>query len=239
HAAETKLIEKFFDDAFQVVDVEFRFAFAAAPEERIALAGDGNGDAAFFLHPALPCRRDAGRALEDAADFEQGDVVVFSTDVVTERVNQSRQQARTEDIHVGTQRVCESYQTFAWRPGFGIADERLALGFIQAKTGEDAAGFGDLVVDGIVGIRADGAARRSGGDFFDAVESSDFFDQIHVAFQVDAEGGDLEGRSRAFRTGDGGFIEQGRGVRMRLNQRDVRGARTNGLQAEIFQEANL
>jgi len=47
-AAETELFEEFFEEAFQVKNVEFGCALGPAPEQGMALAGEGNGEAAFF-----------------------------------------------------------------------------------------------------------------------------------------------------------------------------------------------
>ena len=163
------------------------------------------------------------------------EVVVFSADVVAQGVNQAGQQTRTQDVHVRTQRIRERDQFGNWHAAFGICDEGLALRFVQAQAAQDAAGIRDLVVDGIERVRADRAARRRGGNFFNAMEPGDFFDQIHLAFQVHAEGGNLEGGSGAFGAGDRGLVEQSRGVDIRIDQRNVRGRRTYGSQSKIFQ----
>ena len=59
--AQAELLQEFFEQAFQIVDVELRFAVVAAPEQRVALAGQGDGDAALFAGAALDARsrRDA------------------------------------------------------------------------------------------------------------------------------------------------------------------------------------
>ncbi|GEM_PF-2242285 len=46
HPAQAELVEEFLQQAFQVMEVELRLAVGAAPEERLSLAGEGDGDAA-------------------------------------------------------------------------------------------------------------------------------------------------------------------------------------------------
>jgi hypothetical protein len=74
-----------------------------------------------------------------------------------------------------------------------LRDERLALGFVQAEAGENAAHFTDLIVDGIESVRADRTARRSGGSFRQAMQALDLLDQIGLALHVHAPARDGEG----------------------------------------------
>lgn len=95
------------------------------------------------------------------------------------------------------------------------------MGFEESNAGEDMAGFGELVMDGVVGVGADCAAWGCGGDFIDAVEAGDFLDEVDLAFEVGSPGRDGE---------RGGF---GWG----LGCVDWAGFTGGGLQAEAGEEA--
>ena len=75
---------------------------------------------------------------------------------------------------------------------FRLRNQRLSLRLVQAQPGQNSPRFGNLVIDRIKRIGADRAARRRGGNFFDAVKPGDFLDQIHLAFQVHAQGRNLK-----------------------------------------------
>ena len=111
HAAQAELLQKFLDEAFQIVGVKLRVAFVAAPEIQRALAGDGDGDVAVFLRLAV-------RVREHAADFKQRHVVIFPADIVPQRMNQTRQQARPQHVHVAAQRIGQRDQFFILHSAF-------------------------------------------------------------------------------------------------------------------------
>ena len=98
HSAQAELLQEFFDQPLQIVNVELRLALVAAPEERVALAGQGDGHMALFAALAIGLG-------EDAASLEQGGVVGLVADIVAERVEQPRQQAGAQHIHIRAQRV--------------------------------------------------------------------------------------------------------------------------------------
>src|SRR5262249_21587618 len=104
-ATHSEQIAEFLQSTFQIVAVEFRIAILAAPEDRMAAAGHGDGEAPLFPDGAiLPG--------EDAADLKQGGIVVLMVGIMTERIQQPRQQARAEHSHIGTERVGESDERF-------------------------------------------------------------------------------------------------------------------------------
>ena len=83
HAANTEVFQKFFQHAFQVKDIQFGVAFIAAPKGQRTLPGQGDGNA-----PSFPgCAR---LSAENASDLKQGHVIIFSADVVSQRMDQSR-----------------------------------------------------------------------------------------------------------------------------------------------------
>ena len=48
HAAQTELLKKFFEQPFEIVNIELCFAFFAAPEQGIALPSQSDGQMPFF-----------------------------------------------------------------------------------------------------------------------------------------------------------------------------------------------
>ena len=158
------------------------------PEILRALARHSDGEAAVFFRLPVHVR-------EHAADLEQRNVIILAADVVAQRMDEAGQQARAQHVHVAAQRLGERHDVgFIDAAHFGFGNQRLALGFVQAKSGQNATRLGDLVVDRIKRVRAKRPARRGAGNFINAVKPTDFLDQIHFAFHVHAPRGHAERR---------------------------------------------
>lgn len=98
--AEAEEFEEGFEDTFEVVDIEIGVLVGVFPEVLGALAGDGDGDAAFFAGGGV-----IGQ--EDAADFEEGDVMVLVAGVMVEGIEQAGEEAGAEGVHVTAEGVME------------------------------------------------------------------------------------------------------------------------------------
>ena len=113
----------------------------------MALASQGNGYAA-FLHGAGgrgPGSR--GRLLrwaaKNATDLEQRQVIALMAEVMAEGIEQARQKAGPQHIHVAAEGIGQRRERpSGHEPCSRVRDERLPLGFVQAKPGQNAPGFG-------------------------------------------------------------------------------------------------
>src|SRR6267378_2590718 len=92
--AQAKLLEEFFEHAFQVVKVKLRVALLAAPKLCPPLSRERDGDTALFAQIGagfrLACagRRVPRGSLEYAANFEQRDVVNLVAHIVPQGIEQ-------------------------------------------------------------------------------------------------------------------------------------------------------
>ena len=107
-------------------------------------------------------------------------------------MDQSRQQTRAQHVHV------TELNGLAQHHGFRIpnselrtGDEGLSLRFVQAEAGENLTGLGDLVIMESNSF-APSAPRGGVPGFFPRHKAVDILDQIHLAFQIHAPGGNLE-----------------------------------------------
>src|SRR5262249_29619909 len=67
-------------------------------------------------------------------------------------------------------------------------NEGLALSLGQAQPSKNPTRLRKLVVDEVIGIVADRTAGRCRRDLVNAVEPANLLDQVHLAFEIDAEG---------------------------------------------------
>ena len=134
---------------------------------------------------------------KDAADLEQRHVAGFVVQIMTQRVQQAGNQTRPKHVHVAAERIGQFHNLRGVRVGGHefrgrFRNQRLSLRLVQTEPDQNAPRLGDLVVKGVEGIRADGAARRCRGNFFHAMEPGHFLDQVGLALQIHTKGGDAE-----------------------------------------------
>src|SRR5712675_778697 len=90
------MVEEFFDDSFQVMNIEFSIAFAAAPKKRTTLTGERDGEATFFFRSGIALN-------ENTANLKKSDVIISVADIMAQGIEQSRQQTRTQHVHIAAQ----------------------------------------------------------------------------------------------------------------------------------------
>src|SRR2546423_127470 len=104
-AAQAELLEELLEQAFQIIEIEPGVAPLSAPKRLLAAASERHSQASFFLQRAAArrlasCSRSAAGTLEHAPDFKQRDVAALVVQIVTERIEQAGNQARSQHIHI-------------------------------------------------------------------------------------------------------------------------------------------
>ena len=183
-APHAELIEKDFDGSFGIEDIQAASFEPFLPEAGFDFACPGHRKATRLDVSILFLQ-------EYASNFKKSQIVDPVVDVVLEHIQQTGEQAGPQNVHVCTQGVFQCDHLTCHSLGRGFGNQGLSLGFVKPQTGEQGACLGKLVVDGIIGVVAMGATRRSRWDAVHSIEPGDFLDEIDLALEVHPPTGTL------------------------------------------------
>ena len=103
--------------------------------------------------------------------------------IVAQRIEQSGNQTRSQNIHGAAVRIGERHCFSGISSSHvGLRHEGLPLNLIQSQARQNSTRFRDLIVNAVVGIRANRSARLGCRNFVHAVQPADFLDQLDLEF---------------------------------------------------------